>query len=271
MKNVDPPIVVKAIQSIKGFERVYNTLKQSIILKGQSQSALKCYTQKIAHICLHFGRLPENISEKEINEYLATLAANPNSLSRSSFKHTVFGLRYYFRNTCQISRSIYLPKIKKKKKLFTILNCSELRLLFKTPSFFKHRIDRIVPLSECMELGLSKYIEEFKPKVYLFNGKGPDGRYSVSGLAWIMRNALIKSGIKKNVSLHSLRHTYATHLLEQGVNIVIIKELLGHAEIYTTMDYLQVARCPNTPPHSPLDTLYADYTPGLSQYSYYNS
>jgi site-specific recombinase XerD len=71
-----------------------------------------------------------------------------------------------------------------------------------------------------------------------------------------MREALKKTDIKKEVSLHTLRHSYATHLLEDGLNIVTIKGLLGHAKIATTMIYLHVAQCPLTSAHSPLDTLY---------------
>jgi site-specific recombinase XerD len=71
-----------------------------------------------------------------------------------------------------------------------------------------------------------------------------------------MRENLKKTSITKEVNLHSLRHSYATHLLEQGLNIVTLKELLGHADITTTMIYLHVAQCPLIKPHSPLDTLY---------------
>jgi site-specific recombinase XerD len=65
-----------------------------------------------------------------------------------------------------------------------------------------------------------------------------------------------KTSISKDVSLHTLRHTYATHLLEEGLNIVTLKDLLGHADITTTMIYLHVAQCTLIKPHSPLDTLY---------------
>ncbi len=120
----------------------------------------------------------------------------------------------------------------------------------------KYKKDRIVPLSDYIAKGLKKYLRVEHPHVWLFNGKEPDGRYSPRGLAWIMREALKKTTIQKKVNLHSLRHSYATHLLEDGVNIVTIKELLGHATIQTTMIYLHVAQLPHTPPHSPLDTLY---------------
>jgi site-specific recombinase XerD len=107
-----------------------------------------------------------------------------------------------------------------------------------------------------MAVGLKKYLAAENPHIWLFNGKEPDGRYSVKGLSWVMRENLKKTSIKKDVSLHSLRHSYATHLLEQGLNIVTLKELLGHADITTTMIYLHVAQCPLIKPHSPLDTLY---------------
>ncbi|MBP8993275.1 MAG: tyrosine-type recombinase/integrase [Bacteroidales bacterium] len=65
-----------------------------------------------------------------------------------------------------------------------------------------------------------------------------------------------KTSITKEANLHSLRHSYATHLLEQWLNILTLKELPGHADITTTMIYLQVAQCPLIKPHSPLDRLY---------------
>jgi site-specific recombinase XerD len=71
-----------------------------------------------------------------------------------------------------------------------------------------------------------------------------------------MRAALKKTDISKKVTLHSLRHSYATHLLEQGVNIVTLKQLLGHSDISTTMIYLHVTQCDIQKAHSPLDTLY---------------
>jgi site-specific recombinase XerD len=70
-----------------------------------------------------------------------------------------------------------------------------------------------------------------------------------------------KAGIQKDVYVHTLRHTYATHLLEDGLNIMSVKELLGHAHIETTMIYLHVAQCDHTKLFSPLDTLYAPHTP----------
>lgn len=297
MKRNEPTIVQKAIQVIEGFDKVCKTLYQQTILRGQSKSTFENYIRRIAIISLHFNRLPENISDDEINEYLTALALNPKSPSRSSFKHMVYGLRYYYRHLGLNKRAIDLPSLKRDTRLPVILNRTELKELFKTPTLLKHRIvltliysaglrsqevinlklsdidferktihirqskykkDRIVPLSDYMSKGIKKYISVEHPHVWLFNGKELDGRYSAKGLSWIMRETLKKTSIQKKVNLHSLRHSYATHLLEDGVNIVTIKNLLGHATIQTTMIYLHVAQLPNKPPHSPLDTLYPD-------------
>ena len=294
-KRIEPTLVEKAIESVSGFEQVYKKLSQQVTLRGQSKSTLDNYIRCIATISLHFSRLPELICDDEINEYLCALALNPKSPSRSNFKHAVYGLRYYFRLMGHNKRAIELPSLKKDTKLPVILNRDELRELFKAPTLLKHRIvlsliysaglrgqevinlkisdidfqrktihirqskykkDRIVPLSEVMALGLCKYLKAENPLIWLFNGKEPDGRYSVRGLSWVMRETLKRTSIIKDVNLHSLRHAYATHLLEEGLNIVTLKDLLGHAEIATTMVYLHVAQCPLIKAHSPLDSLY---------------
>jgi integrase/recombinase XerD len=73
---------------------------------------------------------------------------------------------------------------------------------------------------------------------------------------WAITQAVKKAGITKDVSVHTLRHTYATHLLEDGLDILTIKDLLGHQSIDTTMIYLHVAQSGKTKAFSPLDTLY---------------
>lgn len=281
--------------TVEGFDKLYNTMQQQVILKGHSQSTFGNYIRRIALISIHFKRLPDLVSDEELCDYLTGLALDKNSPSRSSFKHMVYGLRYYFRHIGQTKRAVNLPSLKKDTRLPVILNRSELKSLFAAPQLLKHRIvltliysaglrsqevinlkiadidferktihirqskykkDRIVPLADCMAIGLKKYISLENPFVFLFNGKEPDGRYSVKGLSWVMREALKKTSITKDISLHSLRHSYATHLLEEGVNIITLKELLGHAEISTTMIYLHVAQCAVIKAHSPLDSLY---------------
>ncbi|MDD2564506.1 MAG: tyrosine-type recombinase/integrase, partial [Salinivirgaceae bacterium] len=287
--------VEQAIVLVPEFEKVVHKLEQQVTLRGQSRSTLQNYIRRIALFVIHFGKLPEKIDSEEINEYLAALARDPRSPSRSSFKHMVYGLRYYYRLLGMNRKAIALPSLKKDSKLPVILNRQELKELFAAPTLLKQRIvltliysaglrgqevinlkisdidferktihirqskykkDRVVPLADSMAIGLKKYLKVENLHIWLFNGKEPDGRYSVRGLSWVMRENLKKTSITKEANLHSLRHSYATHLLEQGLNIVTLKELLGHADITTTMIYLHVAQCPLIKPHSPLDSLY---------------
>ncbi|WP_200897405.1 tyrosine-type recombinase/integrase [Pontibacter korlensis] len=83
-----------------------------------------------------------------------------------------------------------------------------------------------------------------------------DRRYTTTGVQWVVRTARNEAGLSKQVTPHTLRHTFATHLLEDGLDIVSIKDLLGHACIDTTMVYLHVAQSGSRKPFSPLDTLY---------------
>jgi integrase/recombinase XerD len=288
-------IVEQAIALVPEFANVVRKLDHQVELRGQSKSTLNNYIRRIALFVIRFGKLPEQIDPEEINEYLVSLARDPKSPSRSSFKHMVYGLRYYYRLLGMNKNAIALPSLKKETKLPVILNQQELKKLFAVPTLLKQRIvltliysaglrgqevinlkisdidfermtihirqskykkDRIVPLAESMAIGLKKYLKAENPHIWLFNGKEADGRYSVKGLSWVMRESLKKTSITKEVNLHSLRHSYATHLLEQGLNIVTLKELLGHADITTTMIYLHTAQCSLIKPHSPLDKLY---------------
>jgi site-specific recombinase XerD len=121
----------------------------------------------------------------------------------------------------------------------------------------KGRKSRYVPLSLCLLDTLIPYIEKYRPRVYLFNGKNPGTPLSKTALSLAMRNALKRARIKKErACLHTLRHSFATHLLEDGLDIISIKELLGHSRIENTLVYLHVADYDKGHKHSPLDNLY---------------
>ncbi len=119
----------------------------------------------------------------------------------------------------------------------------------------KGKKDRCLPMGTMLARGIRSYIDAEKPRQFLLEGMSGEA-YSQRGAQWAITQAVKKSGIAKEVTLHTLRHTYATHLLEQGVNILTIKELLGHAHINTTMIYLHLARPSVKMAFSPMDTLY---------------
>lgn len=288
-------IIGQALLIIPGFDLVYQKLEQQVVLRGQAKSTFENYIHRIAQVCLHFNCLPEEVIEDELNDYLAGLALSAKSPSRSAFKHSVYGLRYYYRYVGLPTRAVKLPSLKKDARLPDILNKAELKKLFVAPTLLKHRIllmliysaglrsselinlkiadidferssihirrskynkDRIVPLSVYMAVGLQKYLALEQPLTWLFNGKLLGSTYSSKAIARVMREAVKEAGIAKSVTVHSLRHSYATHLIEDGLNIITVKDLLGHSKIETTMVYLHIAQCPLIQAHSPLDTLY---------------
>jgi len=133
-------IVEQAVMLVPEFERVVHKLEQQVTLRGQSKSTLQNYIRRIALFVIYFGKLPEQIDPEEINEYLVALARDPKSPSRSSFKHMVYGLRYYYRLLGMNKNAIALPSLKKDTKLPVILNHSELKELFAAPALLKQRV-----------------------------------------------------------------------------------------------------------------------------------
>jgi integrase/recombinase XerD len=101
--------------------------------------------------------------------------------------------------------------------------------------------DRFTILSEQVLLELRAYYIIYKPKEYLFDGYRPGKRYSVRSIQHLMQKALIKTGLEnKNYTIHTIRHSFATHLLDNGTDLYTIKELLGHNNLQTTMRYMHL-------------------------------
>lgn len=179
----------------------------------------------------------------------------------------------------ETKRLLITPKLLKHRILFGLLygcglRCMEVRNLKIADLDFDRRMlhvrlgkgkkDRYVPLSQILIRGIKKYLNAEHPEEYLFNGKPNgqaggdfDSRYSQRGVQWAVTEARKAAGIIKDISVHTLRHTYATHLLEDGLDIMTIKDLLGHSCIDTTLIYLHVAQSGRIKPFSPLDTLYS--------------
>jgi integrase/recombinase XerD len=120
----------------------------------------------------------------------------------------------------------------------------------------KGKKDRYVVLSEFISSRFHHYLQEVKPQVYLFEGQTPGEPMGERSIQYVINEALQKTEIKKDVSMHTLRHSFATHLLEDGLDIHSIQRLLGHSDMRTTMVYLHVADVKPRAVFSPLDTLY---------------
>ena len=118
----------------------------------------------------------------------------------------------------------------------------------------KGKKDRQVPLSEKIVVMIHTYLNEYNPKEYLFEGQ-KGGKYSVKSVQNIFQKALQKADIKKKATVHTLRHSFATHLLEKGTDIRVIQEILGHASTKTTEIYTHVSTRTISSIRSPLDDL----------------
>ena len=202
-------------------------------------------------------KLPTILSREEIWRMLQ---------SAELLKHKLLiGLIYGCGLRCMEVRSIKLQHLDFDRKMLHIVQG-------------KGGKDRYVPLSEHLIRGLKTFISIENPVQYLFNGnhnrnieeidalstgasrsasKDFDSRYSQRGVQWVIKTISKKAGITKEVHTHTLRHSYATHLLEDGVPIIMVQKLLGHERIESTMEYLHVCQLSDQQPHSPLDTVFA--------------
>jgi len=280
------------------FNELYSKLQRHVEITGKSQSTLTNYGRCLATMSLRYNCNPVDLDSEQVLDYLHYLKSQSQTPSSSYFKHTVYGLRFAYKVMGVSGKDIFLPSMKFPKKLPVVLSPNEVKRLLSSPSLLRHRIilamiygcglrrfellnlkiqdvdldrkmlhiregkgrkDRYVPLGEHLTRGLSTYLENEHPYVWLFNGKTNTGQlqqFSETGVQWIIKQAAKKAKINKHVTSHVLRHTYATHLLEMGMDITTLKDLLGHVDIKTTMVYLHVAQMNKESAFSPLDKLY---------------
>ena len=118
----------------------------------------------------------------------------------------------------------------------------------------KGKKDRYVMLPRGLKQELKSYLELERPERYVFSGR--NGKYAINSLQKIFEYAAKKAGIRKEASCHTLRHSFATHLLESGIDIRYIQSLLGHSKLQTTQVYTHVANNKLRSIQSPLDDLY---------------
>lgn len=291
-KNV-PTIVGQACSKVRGFLDLIQELDKSITINGKSRSTFDNYSRQLAHLALHYNQFPLDLTGTQVTDYLYLLKTRDN-VSRSFFLFTVFGMRYVCKMRGIDNQQYSLPIVRHEKKLPVILNNSEVIRLLKAPRPLSSRVilgllygcglrvgelcsleipdidlerktvhvrkgkgnkDRSIPLGDMLCRAVSNYLAAFNPVKYIFENR--EGcRVSQPSVQGILKKAAEVAGIQKSVYPHLLRHTFATHLLERGGDIVTLQKLLGHKRLETTLIYTHIAQIPPRIVISPLDSLY---------------
>lgn len=203
--------------------------------------ALKLYSEIVLGVKLNSNFLSGYRKERKMPDVLSIEEIKLVIQSIENLKHrTIISLIYSY--GLRISECV---KIK-------IRDIDSTRMMIKVLQS-KGNKDRYVPLSNKMLILLREYYKEYKPKEYLFEGQ-IEKFYSVRSIQSILKSAISKTKIKKKISVHSLRHSYATHLLEQGTDISLIQKLLGHKDIKTTLLYTQISQSQISKIKNPFDS-----------------
>ena len=277
--------------------QIIQKLKRDIQLRGLSVDTEKDYCARVKRFQEYFKKPATELGEQEIRQYLHYLR-NDMKNSASTVNGCNSALRFLFDVTLEqnlnykriprLKEPIVLPNvllreevqaifdvahtIKEKCVLMTVygsgLRVSEAAALkisdidSKNMRIFveqgKGKKDRYALLSQLNLDMLREYWKQYKPKYWLFEGKKKGSHMTRRGIQDTFKRCLKRAGITKKASSHSLRHSFATHLLESGTSLFYIRHLLGHATIWTTTRYLHVATTDILKTISPLDTLQND-------------
>lgn len=260
-------------------------------IRNLAENTKRVYIAQVARFAKHYDRCPSMLGPEDVRAYQLHLLDS--AVSKSVYVQSVAALRFLFRNSLQrdwVFNSIPYPK--RRKKLPVTLSREEVRALLDSFANFKHRtiattlyacglrvseiaalqpehIDssqnrihvvnskggkdrQVVMPTELLDL-LREYYRAYQPGEWLFPGQPSSGPITTRHVCRIIREGAQRLGLDKPVSPHTLRHSYATHLLEAGTSIRVIQTLLGHASISTTARYLYVAFNHIDAPLSPLD------------------
>jgi len=280
--------------------QIIEKLKLDLQLRGYSKGTEKDYSQRMSLFQEYFKRPASELGEQEIREYLHYLR-NDRNLSPSTVNSCNSALRFLFEITLEKSLIYRrIPRLKDPILLPTVLTKDEIEAIFSSANNLKHKCilmtiygsglrlseaaslkisdidsknmrifieqgkgkkDRYVLLSQVNLEILREYWKQYKPKFWLFEGYEKNSRISTRAIQDAFKKHLKKASINKKASVHTLRHSFATHLLENGTSIFYISKLLGHSTLWTTMRYLHVATTDILKTMSPLDTLLKEKAP----------
>lgn len=231
-------------------EHLHSFNKDYILKKGYSSSY---QNQVINAIKLFYhNRYKKSIQIDEI-ERPRRERRLPNVLSKTEVK-AILEAPTNLKHRAMLSL-IYACGLRRSELLNLTLRdiLSDRNLLFICQS--KGKKDRVVPISNKIIEMLREYYKAYKPQTWLFEGQFPNSKYSAKSLENVLKQSLAKTKIIKKVSLHWLRHSYATHLLESGTDLRYIQELLGHSSSRTTELYTHVSTKNLQQIRSPFDDL----------------
>ena len=266
----------------------------TLLALNYSSSTLRTYCGAFVQFLRYFEyRNPEDINREEIIRFLGSLMER--GLSATSGHSMVNGVQFYYQQVLgKIDYSFVLPRPKKEKKLPVVLTMEECLQIFKVVDNPKHKLllligygaglrvseivslkwsdilfeehkihvknakgkkDRMVMLPYSIVTSLQLYRELYKGKHYVFEGQFAGEPYSTGSVQQVMRNAIKLSGLEKKATVHTLRHSFATHLLENGTDIRYIQQFLGHSSIKTTTVYTHLTKTAVDRIQSPLDRM----------------
>ena len=288
-------IYSEACNQVEGFRSMGEEFVRKLVINGKAKSTHENYLRQMAKMSIHYGCTPLELSQSDLEEYLYHLIQKDTD-SLSSFKHLVYGLRKLYLLFDKEDLHLSLPSINRPNKLPVVLSFQETHRLLKAPKHLWVRImfgliydtglriqelidlrigdvdlerqqvhvrqskndkDRYVPMSSHAVRGLKKHLALNSPQDYLFEHPKRKGiPISPTGIRKLLKEAVGEAGIKKEICVHSLRHTYATHQLEAGQNIMTVKDLLGHSCISTTFMYLHIAQLDTVKAFGCMEALY---------------
>jgi len=260
-------------------------------LCGAKPMTQRNYLREAQNLAKYFNRSPAELGEGELKEYLLYLI-NERHLSEGTFRFYVAALKFLYRTTLKREWPVEKIKCpRREKKLPVVLDISEVESLFLATKNLKHKAmlmityssglrvsetaklkltdidsirmtvrimgkggkDRYSILSQTALVHLRQYWKKCRPAEWLFEGQKKDRHISTNSIQQLFYKAKKLARIKKPVSIHTLRHSFATHLIEAGTSLHHVQLLLGHRSPTTTTVYLHVSRLNLSQVISPLD------------------